>query len=125
MRSSQIVLKILQKCIYALFFVLVLFAVVRLTTGMYQFGYRLVAEEPVEEAPGRDVIVEIKEGSSCMAIGKKLKSDGLVNSAYLFAIQMKLSGYGNQVLPGTYTLNTSQTAREMLAVMSTEAEAEE
>ena len=41
-----------------------------------------------------------------------------------FSVQMELSEYKNQIHPGTYILNSSQTADEMLAVLAGEAETE-
>ena len=73
---------------------------------------------------GRDVIVEVKEGTSALSLGKTLKEKGLIRNAYLFVVQMKLSAYADTVKPGIYTLSTTQTAREMLKIMSTATEEE-
>lgn len=122
MSSSKMVLRILYTCIIALLFVLIIFGVVRLSVAAYNMGYRILTEEPMDKAPGRDVIVEVEKGVSPLTLGKNLEEKGLIRNAYLFVIQMKLSAYANKVQPGVYTLSTSQTAREMLQIMSTVSE---
>ncbi len=119
MSSSKMVLRILYTCIIALLFVLIIFGVVRLSVAAYSMGYRILTEEPMDKEPGRDVIVEVEKGISPLKLGKNLEEKGLIRNAYLFVIQMKLSAYANKVQPGVYTLSTSQTAREMLQIMST------
>ncbi len=122
MSSSKMVLRILYTCIIALLFVLIIFGVVKLSVAAYSMGYRILTEEPMDKAPGRDVIVEVEKGVSPLTLGKNLEEKGLIRNAYLFVIQMKLSAYANKVQPGVYTLSTSQTAREMLQIMSTVSE---
>lgn len=122
MSSSKMVLRILYTCIIALLFVLIIFGVVRLSVAAYSMGYRILTEEPMDKEPGRDVIVEVEKGVSPLTLGKNLEEKGLIRNAYLFVIQMKLSAYANKVQPGVYTLSTSQTAREMLQIMSTVSE---
>ena len=122
MSSSKMVLRILYTCIIALLFVLIIFGVVRLSVAAYSMGYRILTEEPMDKEPGRDVIVEVEKGVSPLKLGKNLEEKGLIRNAYLFVIQLKLSAYANKVQPGVYTLSTSQTAREMLQIMSTVSE---
>ena len=92
----------------------------------YRFGYRIFASEPLEEAPGTDVLVNISEDMSDAELTALLKSKGLIEDELIFKIQLKLytaSDYG--ILPGTYTLNTSQTITEMINSMCGDIAAEE
>ena len=125
MRSSKVVLQILSICVSLLVFVLVVFVLLKAGTMAYDMGYRIFTEPPMESAPGNDVVVEVDEGMSALSLGTMLEEKGLVEDAHVFMIQMKLSAYANKVRPGLYTLNTSQTAREMLQVMSTAPPEEE
>lgn len=118
MSSSKIVLRILRVCIGVLIVMLVIFGLMRAGSVAYDMGYRVFTEQPVTSAPGRDMVVEVKEGTSALSLGKLLEEKGLVRNAYLFMIQMNLSAYAKKVKPGVYTLNTSQTPKEMLIVMS-------
>lgn len=125
MSTSKMVLHILGVCISMLVFVLVVVGLMRLGTVAYDTGYRVFTEQPMEKEPGTDVVIEVSKGMSDMELGTALEEKGLVKDAYLFAIQMKLSVYANKVKPGLYTLNTSQTAREMLQIMAAETESKD
>ena len=58
-------------------------------------------------------------------IAAKLKKEGLIRDASLFVWQERVSSYYGDEKAGTYTLNTSQTAEEMLAVLAGEASSTE
>ena len=88
----------------------------------HDFGYRVFTEPAMEAAPGINVEVTIEEGMSAKEIGKLLEKKGLVRDADLFVVQYKLSAYANEILAGTYTLNTSETAKEMMIIMSGQIE---
>ncbi|MDD2970637.1 MAG: endolytic transglycosylase MltG [Lachnospiraceae bacterium] len=92
--------------------------VIRLSTVAYDFGYRVFTEEPVSNPPGLDISVAITDDMSTMDIGKMLEKQGLIQDAKLFYIQEKVSEYKDQIKPGTYTLSTSMTAEEMMAVLA-------
>lgn len=120
MSTSKMVLHILNICIGILLFILVVFGLIKLGSAAYDMGYRVYTEQPMTSEPGRDVVVEVAKGMSGLSLGRVLEEKGLVDNAYLFMIQTKLSAYANKVKPGVYTLNTSQTAREMLILMSSD-----
>ena len=84
----------------------------------YDYGYRVFKEEPVAEAPGVDIQVDITIGKSTMDIGQILEDKGLIRNAKLFYIQNLLSHYKDKLQPGTYVLNTSMTMEEMMEIMS-------
>lgn len=85
----------------------------------YDYGYRVFKEEPVAEAPGVDIQVDVTVGKSTMDIGQILQDKGLIRDAKLFYIQNLLSHYKDKLQPGTYVLNTSMTMEEMMEIMST------
>ena len=88
----------------------------------FDYGYRIFAEEAVDREPGIDVNVAVVEGKSVKEIGKLLEEKGLIRDGTLFILQEKFSEYSGDLKPGVYTLNTSQTPYEMMAIMSQEAE---
>ena len=120
MSAGKIVLSILGVCISILIFVAVVFGLIKLGTMSYETGYRVFTEKPMEDEPGSDRIVEVPKGISPMELSTLLEQKGLVKDDYLFFLQMHFSAYGEKVKPGIYTLNTSQTAREILQIMSAE-----
>ena len=95
------------------------------TLEAYDFGYRVFTEEAVSPQPGRDVTVAITEGKTDKAIAELLLEKGLVRDANLAYVQILLSDYRELLEPGVYTLNTSQTLEEMMAVMAATGEEEE
>jgi len=106
-----------------LFIVLVLISFIyKLGFSAYDFGYRVFAEEPVTGEPGRDIDVTIPMGSSAMEIGEILENSGLIRDKRLFFLQERLSEYHGKLSPGEYTLNTSQTAQDMMEIMAEEEE---
>ena len=106
-----------------IFIVLVLVSFIyRLGFIAHDFGYRVFAEGPVSEEPGRDIDVTIPMGSSAMDIGEILENAGLIKDKKLFFVQERLSEYHGKLSPGHYVLNTSQTARDMMAVMAEDDE---
>lgn len=84
-------------------------------TGGYAFGHDIFYARPMEAEPGRDMSVTVTEGSSVVSVAKTLKSDKLISNEYSFIIQSMFFDY--DVNPGTYTLNTSMTSKEMLQMM--------
>ncbi|MBO6148750.1 MAG: endolytic transglycosylase MltG [Lachnospiraceae bacterium] len=102
------------------------FFIYRLVFQAYDFGYRVFSEPPISEEPGIDIDVTIPMGSGAMDIGEILENRGLIRDKRLFFVQERLSAYHGKLEPGTYTLNTSMTAEDMIAVMSAaEEEGEE
>ena len=82
----------------------------------------LITETPIDKTPGTDVVVQVTADMSEHEIGKMLEEEGLVRDGTLFYAQLKLSAYSGELLPGTYTLNTSMTGKDMIVVMATEPE---
>lgn len=101
---------------------LVVAGLVKLGSFCYDFGYRVFTEAPVDEKPGEDVVVQITADMSEREIGQMLEDEGLIYDGTLFYAQLRLSAYSGDLLPGIYTLNTSMTAKDMMAVMATETE---
>ena len=82
----------------------------------------MFTEGPVEEKPGTDVTVDVTGDQSEYQIGKLLKKEGLIRDANLFYVQLRMSAYHGKLKTGTYTLNTSMTAKDMMVVMAAESE---
>jgi UPF0755 protein len=91
----------------------------------YDYGYRFFTETPVADAPGEDMLVQVKDDTSSMELAKMLEQKGLIRDAKLFYIRLKLSAYSNSIEPGIYILNTSMTPKEMMMAMSAKEETTE
>ncbi len=101
-----------------LFYILIAVALIFLGRTAYSYGYSVFNEQAVESSPGTDVEVTVPEGASARQIGKLLKENGLIKDAGVFVLQERLSAYHGRLQGGTYTLNTSETADEMLAILA-------
>lgn len=120
MNLNKAVFKFVSISFSVLVVLLVVVGLVKLGTFCYDFGYRVFTEAPVDEEPGKEVVVEITSEMSERDIGKMLEEKRLINDGNLFFAQLKLSAYSGDILPGIYTLNTSMTAKEMMVVMAAE-----
>ena len=102
--------------------VLVVYFTFSMSYKAYDFGYRVFTEPAIDAKPGVNVEITIEKGMSAKEIGKLLEKKGLVRDADLFVTQYKLSAYADEIMAGTYTLNTSETAKEMMIIMSGQEE---
>lgn len=121
MSSSKIVLKIVSFCFSILLITLLAFGLYRGGQGAYRFGYR-VFTEPAVDMPeeGEEKLVQVSANMDAAELGSLLEKKGLIRSAGLFVLQLRLSSYFGEIQEGSYTLSTSMTAHEMMQVMSAE-----
>ncbi|HAL31697.1 MAG TPA: aminodeoxychorismate lyase [Lachnospiraceae bacterium] len=120
----SIILGILNFIVRACILVVVIWGVRKVCLAAYDYGYRIYSEPPMAEGDGVDVVVTIPMGSSVAETGELLKGYGLIRDDKLFILQERLSDYHDKLEPGTYTLNTSMTAEEMMEVMAPTANEE-
>ncbi|MBO4336798.1 MAG: endolytic transglycosylase MltG [Lachnospiraceae bacterium] len=118
MKISTLISGILNFIVRAAIVVVVIYAIKQVCIKAYDYGYRIYSEPPMAEGEGVDVVVTVPMGSSVSDTGKILKDNDLIRDDKLFYMQELLSDYHGKLEPGTYTLNTSMTAEEMLAAMS-------
>ncbi|MDD6057607.1 MAG: aminodeoxychorismate lyase [Clostridiales bacterium] len=124
MNLNKVVFKFVSISSSILVALLVIVGLVRIGSYCYEFGYRVFTEQPVDAAPGRDVVVQVTGTMSEREISTMLADEGLVDDGLLFFAQLKLSAYSGDLRPGIYTLNTSMTAHEMMALMASESQEE-
>jgi UPF0755 protein len=119
MGTNKVIFKFIKIAFSIMMALIILYGTVSVAVVAYDFGYRVFTEKPMDEDAGKRVRVIIEPGMSGKEIGDELVEKGLIRDANLFVLQMKLSIYDDKLLPGTYILNTSMTAKEMMAVMAT------
>jgi cell division protein YceG involved in septum cleavage len=86
----------------------------------YEVGYSLIGSSAVAEAPGTDRLFVVEEGMSKSECMSDLKKAGLIRDSYVALFQEWF--YELEIYPGTYTLNTSMTVREILETLNQEPE---
>ena len=100
--------------------ILVVVGIFKVGEYAYSYCYSVVSDTAAEEEPGRDVSVSVTSDMSAGKVAKLLERKGLVKSADVFKIQMKVTGYEDKIQPGKYVLNTSMRPREMLKILAGE-----
>ena len=120
MKDSRITLNILSSSLNVLVMVLIVFVLLKAGELAYEMGFRVFTEPAMDASPGRDVAVRVEKEMSGVELGSVLEEKKLVDNGVLFAIQLRLSAYAGKLKAGTYTLNTSQTAVEMIRLLAGE-----
>lgn len=100
--------------------ILVMVGIFKVGEYAYTYCYSVVSDTAAEEEPGRDVSVSVTSDMSAGKVAKLLERKGLVKSADVFKIQMKVTGYEDKIQPGKYVLNTSMRPREILKILAGE-----
>ena len=100
--------------------ILVVVGIFKVGEYAYTYCYSVVSDTAAEEEPGRDVSVSVTSDMSAGKVAKLLERKGLVKSADVFKIQMKVTGYEDKIQPGEYVLNMSMRPREMLKILAGE-----
>lgn len=100
--------------------ILVVVGIFKVGEYAYTYCYSVVSDTAAEEEPGRDVSVSVTSDMSAGKVAKLLERKGLIKSADVFKIQMKVTGYEDKIQPGEYVLNTSMRPREMLKILAGE-----
>lgn len=118
--TSQNTLKILSFIIRlmlnVIFYIAVIYLIARISQLTYNFTYQIFGQVTKEEAPGRDVEIQIKKGESTMNVASKLEFNKIIVNKYSFYVKAKLKKY--VIMPGTYTVNTSMTYDEIFTTIT-------
>jgi UPF0755 protein len=125
MKSENLIGTVLGAILRAAVAIVVVYVIYVGAVNCYNYGYRIFTEPAVSSGTGRDVTVTVTAGMSATDIGKLFENKGLTRDANLFALQYLFSEYHDDVIPGTFTLNTAMTAEEMMEAMTGTASAEE
>lgn len=86
----------------------------------YSVGYSLLGSSAMAEDPGTDKLFVVEEGMSKSECMSDLKKAGLIRDTYIALFQEWF--YELDIYPGTYTLNTSMTVREILEELNKKPE---
>jgi len=123
-KAGKISLFIAGSAFRAALTVLVVVLLIWLGRTAYDFGYQVFNEQAMSPGQGTMVSVVIPEGSSVYEIGKILESKGLINNAYVFVVQERISNYHGKLLPGTYRISTAYKPTMIMGQLAGEEELE-
>lgn len=124
MKSNSVTAIVVGIIIKILLCIILILALVFVGRKAYSFGYSVFSGETVSSPPGKRVAVTITEDMEIADIAKLLKARELILDEKVFAVQYQLSEFKGEIKPGSYVLNNSQTADEMLEIMSGQEETE-
>lgn len=125
MNSKEVVISVFSTVFKIVLAIIIVMLVYKWSLQAYDYGQRVFNEPPMSAGSGRAITVVVNEGDTAKEIGVMLEKKGLIRDAMLFRIQEMLSAYKEELLPGTYELNTSMTTEEMMEIMSMQVEEEE
>lgn len=110
-----------------IFYIIVILVVCELGKAAYNFTYPIFGDSTVAASEGKDVKVTIVEGESLSSIIQDLESKKIIENGDSFRIRCKLSlTKYKTIIPGTYSLNASQSYEEILDILTgTEEESTE
>ena len=111
MQFNKALFKFIKVAFSIMIILLVVYGAVRVSKIGYDFGYRVFTEPAMEEAPGKEVTVQVDDDMSGKKLGEELEAKGLIRDANLFQIQLKLSAYSDRrpFLPSVTTYGTPPT----------------
>lgn len=112
-KLTNLLLKLLLNIAFYLF---VIFVIMEASKIAYSFTYQIFGQETMEQAPGRDIEIQIKKGESSLNVASKLEVNRIIKNKYSFYVKAKIMNY--VIMPGTYTLNTSMTYDEIFSVIT-------
>ena len=106
-----------------IFLALIILLLYEGVTRGYEFGHEIFYASAMEGEPGQDKNITVEKGASVAGVAKLLKDNGLIANEYSFIIQAEFFDY--KANPGSYTLNTSMTSRDILQMMNENTEEKE
>lgn len=110
---------VLRLFLNVIFYVLVIMAVVKLSTMAYNFTYQIFGNVTVESGEGRNIEISIQKGESTMNIAAKLERSRVVVDKYSFFIRAKLTK--QKIIPGVYVVNTAMTYDDIFDTITNES----
>ncbi|MGN0335625.1 MAG: endolytic transglycosylase MltG [Lachnospiraceae bacterium] len=117
MNTNKAVLQVVKIFIKVVLIVVIMLGIVRLGQMAYVYSHAVFYQESMEEAPGRNVSLELKKDVSSKDLARFLEENGIVEDAAIFRVQMKVLDFDDTVKAGKYELNTSMTPKEILEVL--------
>ena len=99
-----------------LFYVIVAYAIYKLSIYAKSFSYQLFGSVQVDDydhAVEKDILIEL--GDSTRDVGKRLERDGIIVNELSFYIKVK-------IMPGTYKLRTDMNYDEILNIIAVSTE---
>ena len=105
------------------FYALVLVLLVLGVRKTYEFGHDIFYAPGMEALPGTEKTVTLDGTESVADVGKLLEDAGLIRDHVAFTIQAQCYDY--EVKKGSFSLNTSQSSKEIINTLDEETKKEQ
>lgn len=113
LRITSFVLRLLMNII---FYIVVVILIINVSKAAFDFTYQLYGPVTVDPAPGKEIMLQIKQGESSMDVASKLELNRAIENKYAFYLKTKLQN--EVIMPGTYSINSSMTYEEILEIIT-------
>lgn len=107
---------ILRLLLNIAFYVLVAVLIIIVSREAFKFTYQIYGPDTVDQAPGREIVFEIKKGEATMDVASRLELNRAIENKYSFYVKTKLQNLS--IMPGTYKISSSMTYDQILDVIT-------
>jgi len=114
-KANRVTAAVIETALKVIFYTVAVMLFFACAKKAYAFGYEVFNQEAMAEAPGVDKTFVVEEGMGDQACMEALEQSGLIRNALTARIQKLFFGF--EIYPGTYTLNTSMTTKEILEIL--------
>ena len=114
-KAGQVSSAVIRAALTVIFYTVVVMVFVVGIRSAYAFGYEVFDSGSVAAEPGTDKLFVVEEGMSTAECMDSLEKTGLIRDKTVAMIQEFFYQY--DIYPGTYTLNTSMTTKEILQAL--------
>ncbi|MDD6572000.1 MAG: hypothetical protein PUF12_06355 [Thermoflexaceae bacterium] len=112
---SSVVRTVINISINILVVAIVMMLIYTYAGKAYEFGKEIFDDTAIDTTENaRSVVVTIPKNASNSDVAGIIAKAGLVENKNVFLIQLMLSEYKDEVVPGTYTLSTADTPTEIM-----------
>lgn len=87
-------------------------------TKAYTLGYDIFSDEAKNREPGISLEITIVDGQSPFKIGQTLEEKGIIENGLAFGMQCMV--YDTELYPGTYTVTSAMSSKEIMNLMGTD-----
>lgn len=120
-KTGRLMLDILSTILYILlniiFYILVIFMIMKVSSYAYDFSYQVFGKAAVTKGkPAYEVSIEIKQGDSTLALAGLLEKKKIILNKYSFYLRAKLSK--SNIMPGKYKLHSSMAYEEIFEIIT-------
>ena len=98
-------------------YVIMILVLVVFATIAFRFGSAVFSNDGVEDAPGTDLTISVKKGTTISQLGDMLEEYNIISDANVFDVQAWLYGV-KKVKPGTYSFNNSKGGEDIMKIIN-------